>query len=232
MTRTPRPVVQALIVVSVLVLAELPLAWHYLVSWPGDQWQVDVEVYREAARSLVYGRPIYEQLTEAPQLLPFTYPPFAAIISLPMALLPFHVLGWVWTGLQVAATYATVMIAFRRLLARVGAWRWVAGSLLTVPLLYLLPVSDGVRFGQVNAFLVLACLADLALPVGRWHRLRGVWIGLATAVKLDARGVLRALRGLPPLARAGRRGGRCGRRHDRCGAGAAGRVRWPSGAAR
>jgi alpha-1,2-mannosyltransferase len=177
-------VIQGLLVVVVLVLAELPIAWHYLVSWPGDQWQVDIEVYREAARSLVYGRPIYEQLTESPQLLPFTYPPFAALLALPMALLPFGVLGWVWTALQVAATYATVLIAFRRVLDRVAPWRWLAAALLTVPMLYLLPVSDGIRFGQVNAFLVLACLADLALDTGRWHRRRGVWIGLATAIKL------------------------------------------------
>jgi alpha-1,2-mannosyltransferase len=180
----PGAVVQVVLVVAILVLAELPLAWHYLVSWPGDQWQVDLEVYREGARSILYGRPIYETLTESPQLLPFTYPPFSAIIALPLAWVPFHLLGWVWTGLQAAATYGTVLLAFRSVLARVGGWRYVAGALLTVPMLYLLPVSDGVRFGQVNAFLVLACLADLTLRVGRWHRRRGVWIGVATAIKL------------------------------------------------
>ncbi len=181
----PRPWAQVLLVVAVLALAEAPLAWHYLVDWPGDQWQVDVEVYREAARSIVYGRPIYEQLTESPQLLPFTYPPFSALLALPMAFVPFHVVGWVWTALQVAATYLTVVIAFRRLLAQTAGWRWVAGALLTVPLLYLHPVSDGVRFGQVNAFLILACLADLAVERRRWFRgPLGTWVGLATAVKL------------------------------------------------
>jgi alpha-1,2-mannosyltransferase len=183
--RAPRPLVQVLLVVAVLVLAEAPIAWHYLVDWPGDQWQVDVEVYREAARSIVYGRPVYEQLTESPQLLPFTYPPFSALLALPMALVPFHVVGWVWTALQVGATYLTVVIAFRRLLVRAGEWRWVAGALLTVPLLYLHPVSDGVRFGQVNAFLVLVCLADLAVARRWWFGLPlGTWVGLATAVKL------------------------------------------------
>ncbi|GAB3598020.1 hypothetical protein GCM10027446_27240 [Angustibacter peucedani] len=181
----PRPLVQLLLVVLVLAVAEAPLAWHYLVAWPGDQWQVDVEVYREAARSIVLGRPVYEQLTESPQLLPFTYPPFSALLALPMAFVPFHVVGWVWTALQVAATYLTVVIAFRRLLARAGGWRWVVGALLTVPLLYLHPVSDGVRFGQVNAFLVLVCLVDLAVVRRGGFRLPlGVLVGLATAVKL------------------------------------------------
>ncbi|HEX3004450.1 MAG TPA: glycosyltransferase 87 family protein [Angustibacter sp.] len=179
--------VQVLLVVAVLALAELPLAWHYLVDWPGDQWQVDLEVYREAARSVLYGRPVYGTLTESPQLLPFTYPPFSAFVALPLAAVPFHLAGWLWTALQVAATYATVLIAFRRLLVRFGTWRWLAGAVVTAPLLYLHPVSDGVRFGQVNAFLVLACLVDVAVartPGRRWLGPRGVWVGLATAVKL------------------------------------------------
>lgn len=166
----------------VLAVAALPVAWHYLVTWPGDQWQVDVEVYREAARSVVYGRPIYDQMTESPQLLPFTYPPFAALLALPLAAIPFAAVGWLWTALQVAATYATVLIAFRRLLDRAGAHRLLAGAVVCAPMLWLHPVADGVRFGQVNAFIVLACVADLALARTRWAR--GTLIGLATAVKL------------------------------------------------
>ena len=97
-----------------------PLAWHYLVSWPQDQWQVDLEVYREAGRSIIYGRHIYDVLTEPPQLLPFTYPPFAALLALPIALIPFTAAAWLWTVAQVAATIATVWIAGRPLLARAG----------------------------------------------------------------------------------------------------------------
>lgn len=173
---------QLLLVLLVLALAEAPVAWRYLIAWPGDQWQVDVEVYREAARSVVYGRPIYEQMTEAPQLLPFTYPPFAALLALPLAALPFVVVGWTWTALQVAATYATVLIVFRALLERAGRWRFLAGAVVTAPMLWLHPVADGVRFGQVNAFIVLACAADLVVRRPRWAR--GALVGLAVAVKL------------------------------------------------
>ncbi|MGL5858986.1 MAG: glycosyltransferase 87 family protein [Angustibacter sp.] len=173
---------QPLLVVGVLALAALPVAWNYLVTWPQDQWQVDVEVYREAARSILWGRPIYEHLTEPPQLLPFTYPPFAALLALPLALLPFGAVGWLWTAAQVGATYATVLIAFRPMLARAGRHRWVVGAVLAAPMLWLLPVSDGIRFGQVNAFLVLACLADVAVRRPPW--VRGTLIGLATAIKL------------------------------------------------
>ena len=54
---------------------------RYLVFWPLDQWQVDVDVYRQAGVSILHGRPIYSAMTEAPQLLPFTYPPFAAFLA-------------------------------------------------------------------------------------------------------------------------------------------------------
>ena len=53
-------------------------------------------------------------------------------------------------------------------------------------MLWLHPVSDGIRFGQVNAFMVLACLMDLREPrPGLVRRVpRGVLVGLAMAVKL------------------------------------------------
>ncbi|MGL5828247.1 MAG: glycosyltransferase 87 family protein, partial [Angustibacter sp.] len=178
----PGRVPQILLIIGILALAEAPIAWTFLVTWPGDQWQVDVEVYREAGRSILAGRPVYEHLTESPQLLPFTYPPFAALLAMPLALIPFGAVGWLWTAAQVAATYATVLLAFRQLLRRAGSWRWVAGALLCAPMLWLTPVSDGVRFGQVNAFLVLAVLADFAVTRPPWAR--GVLVGLATAIKL------------------------------------------------
>lgn len=159
-----------------------PLVHHYLVSWPDDQWQVDLEVYREAGRSIIFGRPIYDVLTEPPQLLPFTYPPFAALLAVPIAVIPFVTAAWIWTAAQVAASAATVWVAGRPLLRRAGAWRPVATAVLTVVMVWLHPLSDGIRFGQVNAFIVLLCLLDLAVLRPRWPR--GLLIGLMTAVKL------------------------------------------------
>ena len=97
--------------VVLIALAAAPVVLRYLVFWPMDQWQVDVEVYREAGVSLLTGRPVYAALTEAPQLLPFTYPPFAALLALPLAWVPFGVAGWLWAAAQVAATTAIVWYA-------------------------------------------------------------------------------------------------------------------------
>ena len=59
-------------------------------------------------------------------------------------------------------------------------------ALLTAPMLWLHPVSDGIRFGQVNAFMVLACLMDLRRPrPGLLRRVPpGVLVGLAMSIKL------------------------------------------------
>ena len=164
----------------------MPVVLRYLVFWPLDQWQVDVEVYREAGVSILTGRPVYAALTEAPQLLPFTYPPFAAVLAIPLAMMPFGAAGWLWTGLQVLATTAIVWYAGYRLIHRAGTWMPLALALLVAPMLWLHPVSDGIRFGQVNAFMVLACLMDLREPrPGLVRRVpRGVLVGLAMAVKL------------------------------------------------
>ena len=94
--------------VALLILGALPPVLRYLVFWPQDQWQVDVEVYRQAALSLLAGTDIYATLTEPPQLLPFTYPPFAAMVLLPFAFVP-----------------PQVGVAFMVLLSMAVAW-WIS----------------------------------------------------------------------------------------------------------
>lgn len=183
-TRVPRH--RWLLAVVLVALAASPVVLRYLVFWPLDQWQVDVEVYRAAGVSILTGRPIYDGLTEPPQLLPFTYPPFAAFLAVPLALVPFGVAGWLWTGAQVLATTMTTWYAGWRILRPTGPWLPLALAGLTAPMLWLHPVGDGIRFGQVNAFIVLACLMDLRDPrPGLVRRVpRGVLVGLAMAVKL------------------------------------------------
>lgn len=184
--RTASPVWRWVLAAAIIALATVPAVLRYFVYWPQDQWQVDVEVYREAGVSILTGRPVYEALTEAPQLLPFTYPPFAALLAVPLALVPFGVAGWLWTIAQVTATTATVWYAGWRLIHRAGSWAPLALAALTAPMIWLHPVSDGIRFGQVNAFIVLACLMDLRRPrPGLVRRVPpGVLVGLAMSVKL------------------------------------------------
>ncbi|MBT0771146.1 DUF2029 domain-containing protein [Kineosporia sp. J2-2] len=175
--------------IGVLVLAgsAFPLAWHYLVSYPRENWQVDLEVYREGARAVVSGFPLYDVRTVQPQFLPFTYPPFAAFTALPLLIAPFAVMGWAWTVLQCALLWWTVGIAFRPFLRRFGHRAGLAQGVLAAGGVWLLPVSDGVRFGQVNAVIVALCLWDVtrrSREDGSWQGGSGVGVALAAAVKL------------------------------------------------
>lgn len=169
--------------VLVLLVAAAPIVHRYLVVHPQDQWQVDLEVYREAGRSLLLGRPVYAFETEVPQLLPFTYPTFSAVLAVPLALVPFAVAGWAWTAFQLALLWVTVGIAFRPLLRRAGRWAGLAQGAVAAACVWISPVGEGIRFGQVNAVLVALCLLDLTRS-GRFGRGRGVLVGLAVAIKL------------------------------------------------
>ena len=106
--------------VLVLLASTWPLIHKYLLDWPDEIWLVDLEVYREGAHSLVDGRGVYAWLTDNPQYLPFTYPPFGALMGTVMLLAPFRAVGWAWTAMQLVLLWVCTGIAFRPFLARFG----------------------------------------------------------------------------------------------------------------
>jgi len=159
------------------------MALSYLHEPGPDQLLVDLDVYREAGRSVLVGRPVYEWLTQTPQLLPFTYPPIAAVLATPLTFVPWEPLGWLWSAGQMVVLAGVAAVAYRPLLRRVTArLRPIALGLLTAALLWLLPLEDGIKFGQVDILLVALCLADYMVRRPGWPR--GMLIGVATAVKL------------------------------------------------
>ncbi|TLS43292.1 DUF2029 domain-containing protein [Streptomyces montanus] len=111
----------------------------------------------------------------------FTYPPFAAVTMLPMALCGLHTAIAVGLLLNLAAT-AVVL----RILAPLGLMRhgWFGCAVVVCLLALLEPVRDTFSFGQVNLVLLALVLGDawlLSTGRGRWA---GVGIGLAAAIKL------------------------------------------------
>ncbi|MEU6412648.1 glycosyltransferase 87 family protein [Microbispora sp. NPDC046933] len=166
-----------------LAVAASPLIAYWLTN-PEDQRLVDLDVYRTGGWALLRGLPVYDVITPAPQLLPFTYPPVAAMLAVPLALVSWPVAQWVWTVAIVAVLAVTVRHAFRAFLDGVrGA---LAAPLLFAVLCaactYLMPIRDQFRFGQVDLFLLALCLLDCVVRRPWWPR--GMLIGLATAVKL------------------------------------------------
>ncbi|NVI87602.1 DUF2029 domain-containing protein [Actinomadura sp. BRA 177] len=166
---------------AVAVLAVVPIVSRWLTN-PPDQRLVDLEVYREGGLAVLRGAPLYEFLTQPPQLLPFTYPPFAAALAVPFTLLPWRAAQWTWVVLIYASLAIVVWYAFRDLIRRTGRWAPLTAGVLFAAMAWLDPVRDQVRFGQVGLFLLAMCLADCCARTPRWPR--GALVGLAVAIKL------------------------------------------------
>lgn len=154
------------------------LAWTYLV--PNGANFVDLHVYVGGAATIGTGRSLYDfvyadQTPDFP--LPFTYPPFAAVVFQPLHLLPFGVLSFVWQIGIIAALYGVSWLTLRLLNRRDHplAMLWTAVGIWTEPL------RSTFDYGQVNVILVLAVL--YAVYSTRWW-LSGLLVGLAAGVKL------------------------------------------------
>src|SRR4051794_8400241 len=102
----------------VLLIASVAarLGWTYLA--PNGANFVDLHVYLGGAGALdqpgtLYSYVYADQTPDFP--LPFTYPPFAAVVFYPLQLLPFGLVAFLWQGGQVAALYGAGMIIPRLL---------------------------------------------------------------------------------------------------------------------
>lgn len=173
--RRLRAAAPLLLVVSVAAR----LAWTYLV--PNGANFVDLHVYVGGAAALdgpgaLYDYVYADQTPDFP--LPFTYPPFAAVVFYPLTLVPFGVLALCWQLGIVAALYGVVRVS-QRLLGKLAdrrvALAWTAVGI------WLEPLRSTFDYGQVNVVLVLAVLAAVAST--RWW-LSGLLVGLAAGVKL------------------------------------------------
>lgn len=138
---------------------------------------VDLDVYRRSAELVLQGQDFYN--VEA--WLPFIYPPFAVLLSIPFALLGIIGSQVVWliaNGLMVMA-----------LVYRLGFKDWRLSIISTAAILLIEPMRRTLGFGQVNIFLMCLVAFDL-LPgprvLGSRRRLlpEGWLTGIATAIKL------------------------------------------------
>lgn len=150
----------------------------------------DLDIYREAIRTSLAGGDLYAYTYDHPTVhgLGFTYPPFAALVLVPFALLDSLPARILWTGLTFAVAVGCLAVLVRRAgsdsTGRVGApsasnrVAWVAG--LAVPVMLSYPFLHNLVVGQVSLFVVALALCDHLLP-RRWQ---GLLVGLAAAIKL------------------------------------------------
>ncbi|MEU0414174.1 glycosyltransferase 87 family protein [Streptomyces griseorubiginosus] len=111
----------------------------------------------------------------------FTYPPFAAVAMLPMALLGLRTAIAVGLLLNLAALAVVVCLLTGRAWRRYG---WYGCALGACALALFEPLRDTFSFGQVNLLLLALVLVDAWLLATGRERLAGIGIGLAAAVKL------------------------------------------------
>ncbi|MGF7121127.1 mannosyltransferase [Rhodococcus sp. TAF43] len=170
----------ALLALSVLAR----LLW--MVLTPNGLNLVDLHVYVDGSAALLsgdlYGFTYSEETPEFP--LPFTYPPFAALVFLPLHYLPFSVVGFCWQLCTVLALYWVIRISLELLVgsAAVGDRHWKYLAMLWTAIgVWTEPVRTTLDYGQVNVFLVLGAM--LAVRSTRWWVSGGI-VGILAGIKL------------------------------------------------
>src|SRR5262249_13264544 len=113
--------------------------------------------------------------------LPFTYPPFAALLFLPLVVVPAQVAWGILGALSVVAMVAVVYVVLRSV-PRLPSWLRPGWGAVVIGLVLLVtePVRVNIGYGQINMLLVALIVLDV-LVVTRWS---GVMVGVAAAVKL------------------------------------------------
>ena len=137
----------------------------------------DLHVYRYGGSAVLHQTGLYAA-DDPVTGYPFTYPPFAAVLMVPLAVLPSVAVAALWNAASVAALLATVAVVLR---AQGLQPHPAAVPGLGVAAVALEPVWQTLSFGQVNLLLMLALVVDLQRPERRWS---GVLVGIAAGIKL------------------------------------------------
>jgi alpha-1,2-mannosyltransferase len=147
-------------------------------------YRLDLDVYRTGAGVLLHGGDLYGRLPRLSNgvVLPFTYPPFAALCFVPLAILGYAAANWLLTAATIGCVAATLRcfaasppgVAGARM-RRLLPWALPAALLLE-------PVRSTLAYGQINALLMALVTFDCLTPAPRWPR--GIGVGIAAAVKL------------------------------------------------
>jgi alpha-1,2-mannosyltransferase len=156
----------------------------FLITYAERHGFFDLRVYHGAINYWVHdGGSLYDFVLPF-STYGFTYPPFAALIMLPMAITPWT-LAIVLTCTACAAVSAVLIYWLIDPVARREGWtRWYAFAIAMCFAAAFEPLRETFLFGQVNMFLVFLVAADLLLFTSKGSRFGGIGIGLATAIKL------------------------------------------------
>ncbi|SNS89503.1 mannosyltransferase [Rhodococcoides kyotonense] len=154
-------------------------AWAFLT--PNGMNLVDLHVYVDGSAALLrddlYDFTYSEETPDFP--LPFTYPPFAALVFFPLHYLPFTLVGVCWQLATMVALFFLIRLSLD-LVDPDRDWTRIA-MLWTAVALWTEPVRTTLDYGQVNVFLALGAL--VAIRSSRWWVAGGL-VGVIAGIKL------------------------------------------------
>jgi alpha-1,2-mannosyltransferase len=147
----------------------------FLAMFARWQGQFDLHVYRGAVRSWLHGDGLYTYRQPGTiRSFGFTYPPFAALVLMPLAVLPWRVAEML---LVLAALSGTLILLWHRLRALLPV---LTGAVLVAATE---PWRDTITLGQINLVLLTLVGLDLLFVLKR-HPAAGALIGIAAGIKL------------------------------------------------
>jgi alpha-1,2-mannosyltransferase len=154
---------------------------------------VDLMVYRDGSPSLLDGSLYAWHLSEYSQqfALPFTYPPFAALVFVPLSWLPWALVRVLWQIASVACLWWLVRLSLKLIArdreGRAGldpitedVWRRRA-MMCTALAIWTEPVRTTLNYGQINLMLAAIVLAGM---VSTRSVLSGLSVGVTAGIKL------------------------------------------------
>ncbi|MVU76129.1 DUF2029 domain-containing protein [Nocardia sp. ET3-3] len=167
------------------ILIGLLLALAITVLFSALHGFLDLQVYRVDTRGwLEHGTLYGPTLPVAGHTdLPFTYPPSAAVLMIPLAIMPLWLAEFLVTASSLACLGVTLWLVLSRVRPDLDAGTKSTLSMAAVVVaLAIEPVRTTLWFGQINLVLMAAVALDCLTEKPRWPR--GLLIGVAAVTKL------------------------------------------------
>ncbi|NWG05204.1 MAG: DUF2029 domain-containing protein [Chloroflexi bacterium] len=168
---------------SIFLLTLILLALATYLPIPLDPY-LDFQVLHRADVGILHGIPLYDQAAQAQRvaddlgvsvdkvfILPFPYPPWYAVFTLPLALLPIEVAVRMWFLLNIAMLLVSVWLLTDGWKPRERLYSFIAAFLF-------LPVFGALIVGQY----VFPSILGMALIVHALKRQRAGWLALGMAL--------------------------------------------------
>lgn len=154
-----------------------------LFSSNGIRYRLDADVYRIGAQRVLDNQELYAggfHIINGIHL-PFTYPPLAAILFIPLTIFSANGVSLAMGILNIAALVLTTWLVMKQVaqLPKGGALRMAL--ILSAFLMLFGPIKSTFDYGQVNLLLAVLIVADFTFVPPKY---RGILTGLATAFKL------------------------------------------------